>query len=198
MNIIKDLSNNKSLLVVVDMVNGFVKQGNMADIKINECTKNIVELIKKNISDKNYLLAFNDNHQLGCNEFNTFPVHCVDNTDESMLIDEIKVYEDSFKIIKKNSTNGFVNKEFLPYFNSLENVNEIVVVGCCTDICVMQFCLAMITYINEYDLPIKVICYKDCMDTYDSDIHSKVEYNQMACTLMSNAGIIVKDKFIGE
>ena len=198
MEINKNISDQKALLVVVDMVNGFVKKGNMADISINDCTKNIVELIEKFIEEDNYLLAFNDNHQLGCKEFNTFPIHCVDNTEESQLVDEIKIYEDKIKVIKKNCTNGFMSKEYLPYFNSLKNLSNIVVVGCCTDICVLQYCLAMQTYINEFDLDVSITCYKDCMDTYNSDIHCKSEYNQMAHKLMSNAGIIVKDSYIGE
>ena len=198
MEINKNISNQKSLLVIVDMVNGFVKKGNMADISINDCTVNIVELIKKNISEENYLLAFNDNHQLGCNEFNIFPVHCLDNTDESQLVDEIKIFEDKIKVIKKNCTNGFMSKEYLPYFNSLKDLNEIVVVGCCSDICVLQYCLAMQTYINENDLNVSITCYKDCIDTYNSDIHNKVEYNQMAHKLMSNAGINMIDSYKGE
>ena len=193
MNVIKNESDIKSILVIVDMVNGFVKEGNMADLSINECTPNIISLIKTYISNNDYILAFNDSHEINCKEFDFYPIHCLKNSNESLLIDEIKAFEKDIKVIEKNCTNGFMSEEFLPYFNKLKDVKEMVVVGCCSDICVLQFCLSMVGYINENNLDIQLICYKDCMDTFDNDKHNKKQYNEMACLLMANAGIIIKD-----
>ena len=37
----------KNLLVIVDMVNGFAKEGVLADPKINNVTPNIIKLVEK-------------------------------------------------------------------------------------------------------------------------------------------------------
>ena len=41
----------KKLLLVIDMVNGFVKEGALADKEIDNITPNIINLIKKYIQE---------------------------------------------------------------------------------------------------------------------------------------------------
>ncbi len=184
-----DLTSSKSCLVVVDMINGFVFEGAICDSSINACTKPIINLIEKYIHHNQPIIAFRDSHPLNCNEFNSFPVHCVEGTHESELIDEIKIYESHMISLLKNSTNGFVQPQFLELFKKFLPLNNVIITGCCTDICVLQFALSLQGYINQHELKTDICVIKDAVQTFNTPNHNQEEYNEMAFKLMANAGI---------
>jgi len=101
-----------NLLVVVDMVNGFVNFGNLADSKINKITPSIENLIKNAISNNDKIVAFCDCHKKNDIEFQTYPEHCLAGTSECELIPELKTYENNMLIINKPTTNGFITSKF--------------------------------------------------------------------------------------
>lgn len=173
--------------VVVDMVNGFVKAGAMADPAIMGITPAIVRVLER--TDESRRIFFADTHEKDCIEFAAFPPHCVRGTEESEIIDKLKPYVTA-GIIPKNSTNGFHAIKDLSVFSGVDSV---VVTGCCTDICVLQFALTLKTWFNENDLKKDVIIPRDCVDTYNAPGHDRDAFNDMALTLMQNAGIIVTD-----
>lgn len=182
----------KKLLVVIDMVNGFVKKGVLADKHINHITKNIINLIKTFKKENNDIISFQDGHSKNSKEFEGFPEHCIIGTEEAELIDELKPYEKYMKKILKNSTSGFVTKEFLKYLEkNKDNLQEIVITGCCTDICILNLALPLKNYCNEYDLNTKIIIPKNCIETYDAPNHNRYEYNDISFKLMKQTGIEV-------
>lgn len=186
---LEQYNNHKTCLVVVDMVNGFVKSGNMADRQI----ESIIPVIKKitQILNSAKHLYFVDAHEKMCEEFKYFPEHCLLNDVESEIVDELK--EDSIQstIILKNSTNGFLAPEFLNNIDENMNYDQFVITGCCSDICVMQFALTLKTYIHQYDLNKKVIVVADAIETYNGINHGAELFNEMAIQLMMNSGIEV-------
>lgn len=99
-------------------------------------------------------------------------------------------------LIKKNSTNGFLVKEFQDELTLLlkAGFNNFVVVGCVTDICVKQFALTLRAYLNQYDLEGEVIIPIDSVETYDAPWHNANAMNLFALLEMKSNGIIlVKD-----
>lgn len=183
----------KKLLLVIDMVNGFVKEGALADKQINNITPNIINLIKEYIKNNDDIISIQEGHNEKSKEFDSFPTHCILGTKEAELIDELKPFKDNMKTIRKNSTCGFVTEEFLNYMKQNEkDLKEVVLCGCCTDLCVMNFALPLKTYINEHDLDIKVTIYKNAVETYDLPIHNREEYNEMAFKIMKQNGIEIK------
>ena len=80
------------LLVIVDMVNGFIKEGNMADPYINHITPRIISLVEESIKDGEGIAFVKDTHEPNSKEFRKFPIHCLKGTSESELIDELKKY----------------------------------------------------------------------------------------------------------
>lgn len=183
----------KKLLLVIDMVNGFVKEGALADSYINNITPNIIKMIEKYNKEGNDIISIQEGHNKNSKEFESFPSHCVVGTKEAELIDELLPYKENMKVIRKNSTCGFVTEEFLNYIKQNEKeLEEIVLTGCCTDLCVMNFALPLKNYINEKDLNIKVIVYKNSVETYDSPVHNRNEYNEMAFKIMQQNGIEIK------
>lgn len=194
MNTTLDLNQEKTCLVVVDMINGFVFEGALSDMSIDACTPLIVDLIQQFKKANQPILAFCDSHPENCMEFSSFPPHCLENSHESELIDALKPYEDEMIILLKNSTNGFVQPQFLDTFKALLPLDKVVITGCCTDICVLQFALSLKGYINQHNLPIQVIVIKDAVQTFNASNHDQKQYNEMAFTLMMNAGILVTDQ----
>ena len=89
-------------------------------------------------------------------EFNSYPKHCVKGTSESEIIEELKPYAE--RVIEKNSTNGFLSAGWQDFLKaSLSDYEDIIVIGCCTDICVLQFALCMRTWLNDQNLSGRVI-----------------------------------------
>ena len=172
----------KELLFVVDMVNVFVKEGSMHDIKIMK----IVDSIKEECENHEYRIFIADTHESDAIEFNSFPSHCVKQTSEAEIIDELKPYVTT--LIEKNSTNTFhvLNKEILNEYDSF------MLVGCCTDICVMQFALSLKTYLNQMNMPKQVVVKESGVATYDAPYHPATEYHTMAINMMAQSGIVIK------
>ena len=73
-------------------------------------------------------------------------------------------------------------------------MKRITVVGCCTDICVLQAAIPIKTFLNEYDLDVEVIVPKNMVETYNAPNHNRDEYNEIAFKLMANAGIKVVEE----
>lgn len=183
----------KKLLVIIDMVNGFINEGPMADNYINHITNNIVELVKQFIENKYDIISFQEGHSQNSKEFESFPRHCILGTNEAELVLELQPYRRDIKVIRKNSTCGFVTEEFMKYLRNNQNdLSEIVIVGCCTDICVLNFAIPLKNYINEYDLDIKININKDSVETYNSPMHNREQYNNMSFKIMQQNGIIIE------
>jgi len=175
------------LLIVVDMVNGFIKKGNMADKYINHIINPNIELIKKINKEGGNIVFIKDTHKIKSREFDRFPVHCLEESEESKVIDELKEYE---KVaFTKNSTSAMYAKGFKEYIDNLKNLKKIILSGCCTDICVMNLALDLQNYFDENNKNIDIIVPKDVVETYSGPNHNREEYNEIAFKIMNNAGI---------
>ena len=93
------MKKERNLLVVVDMVNGFINEGNLADKSINRITSNVVSLVEDAIQNNINIVAFKDTHTENDVEFNNFPPHCIKGTNECELIPELKIYEKFLSIL---------------------------------------------------------------------------------------------------
>ena len=177
----------KNLLVVIDMVNGFVNEGALADRKINKITPNIEKLIKMAMVKNINMVAFKDCHKVGDEEFKVFPAHCIDGTSESELIPELKKYEKDMAIIKKDTTNGFITKQFLKLANAVEYDN-VFVVGCCTDICVKGFVNSYLNFNKQHKRKTKIFVVEDACYTFDGVNHNAEWEHQEALKEMKQNG----------
>ena len=180
----------KRILVIVDMVNGFVNEGALADKKINAITPNIVDLIQMGEFDD--IIAFRDCHQKDDKEFKVYPPHCLAGTRESEMIEELKPYQNDFIDMPKRTTNGFICDSFKKYWQNVKNEQcEYVVTGCCTDICVKDFCDSLISGIAKSGNFSNVIVLKDCVATFDSPVHNAKEMRSKTFELLQERGAVV-------
>ena len=182
----------EKLLVVVDMVNGFIKKGAMADPYINHITPELIKLVEGTLSEDEGVAFIKDTHYTDSTEFSKFPVHCLKGSGEEELIDELKPYEKESLSYEKNSTSTIFAKNFLNDIESMKKLREVIVTGCCTDICVLNLVIPLINYFDEHNKNVDVVVRKDLVETYNAPTHDREEYNGMALKLMHQAGAKVK------
>ncbi len=192
----KIFSNGKRIIVNVDMVNGFVNEGAMHDSYIRRVIGMQERLMEAYAQDEEGVIAIvKDTHKDGCMEFSRWPVHCLENTHESELIDELKRFETMDAcIFRKNSTSAIFAKGFLEMIDNLPSLEEVVIVGCCTDICVLNLAIPLQNYFDEMDRKITITIPKNGVETYDSPTHKRYEYNDMAFKMLMQAGINVVEE----
>lgn len=180
------------LVFVVDMVNGFVKEGALADPMIQSVVADQKALMD-NLQCRNVFVC--DSHPPKTREFLAYPSHCVIGTNEAEVMDELKDYVK--RIVHKNSTNTFMAPEFQTLLKEeMGNYQDIVIIGCCTDLCIMQFALSLQSYLNEHNLcDYRVIVPVDCVETYHIDsIHDAYFWNDVSLKNMAANGITVVSK----
>lgn len=195
---LSSLEKDKTALFVVDMVVGFVYLGALSSPRVADIVKNISELNEKTKGCKK--LFFLDNHEKDSQEFKYFPAHCVKGTEEAELISELKVpYSEDVDnyYVEKNSTNGFHSAKFQDWLNRYEcEVDNYIITGCVTDICILQFALSLKSYFNEKNKSKRVIVPRNCVETYDGGSHDGYLMNLFALYNMHTSGIEVVEKII--
>ncbi len=181
----------KEICVVVDMINGFINEGPLADPSINQIVPKTIEVIESFLKDQKDVLAFQDAHTEDALEFKNYPPHCLKGTSESELIPELKVFEKNMLQIEKNTTNGFFAPGFQDYLKENPDLESVTVVGCCTDICVLQFVETLKTYSQTINKEIEVKVVKDAVDTFGLEGHDKEQFNATSLQLMQSCGAIL-------
>lgn len=188
---IKDLRIYKGVLIVVDMVNGFVKEGVLHDKKIGEIIPRQIELIKEHQAKGNLIVFIKDTHEENAIEFGRFgnTKHCVRGTTEAELVDELKPFENMENTIsiEKNSTSYMEAPQFKKLIEGLTNVKEIDVVGCCTDICVLNGTMALSNYLNQFNKDVEIKVHQDAVATFNQE--NRKEYVDASYLLMHQQGI---------
>lgn len=192
----KDLNKIEKMAVVVDMIDGFVKYGAMHDKEIANIIPAQIELLSKMKDEKSIIAIVKDVHENECKEFDYYPAHCVKGTGEENLIEELRQFENEDSLIyEKNSTSVAHVPEFFEDIRKMKNLKEIIVMGCCTDICVLQAAIPIKTYTYQHNLNIEVVLPKNVVETYNSPMHNREEYNEFSYKLMSQAGIKVVESY---
>ncbi|KAL3845124.1 hypothetical protein ACJIZ3_002527 [Penstemon smallii] len=181
------LSNDaKTGLVLVDIVNGFctLNSGNLApqtpdkqiDGMVDESVKLAKEFCKKNWP----VYALLDSHHPDIPE-PPYPPHCIAGTDESKLVPALQWLENERNVTLrcKDCIDGFVGsmeKDGSNVFVNWVKANDIkvlLVVGICTDICVLDFVCSVLSARNRGFLtPLEdVVVYSNGCATFDLPVH---------------------------
>jgi nicotinamidase-related amidase len=177
-----DAGATRTGLVIVDEVNGFatVGAGNLAPPAPNAQVSRMVEetdRLARAFTRRGWkLLAFLDTHVPGKPE-PPYPPHCEAGTGEENLVPELLWLErdPNTTLVRKDCINGFVGAIGKDGRNAVVdwvNVNRlatILVVGICTDICVMDFVLTTLSARNHDLMPSlkEIAVYDQGCSTYD-------------------------------
>lgn len=190
---IESLPPERTAFVIIDMVNGFVREGMLKSDRIEKLIPEIVSIIGKCRALKLPIVAFADCHTKESPEFGSYPCHCMKDSSESEMVDEIKS-AGGYTLIYKNSTNGFLEKDFEAWLKEHQQIDNFIISGDCTDICIMQFALTLKTYFNMKNIRSNIIVPLNMVETFDLPPHDGDVMNIFALYALISGGINVVDK----
>ena len=188
---IKNLKVYRQALIIVDMVNGFVREGVLHDEQIAKIIPRQLELLEENKKRNGLTIFIKDTHEANSAEFKRFnnTQHCIKGTTEQELVEELKPWEkmDDTISIEKNSTSYMEAPAFRKLISNLSNLEQVDVVGCCTDICVANGTIALANYFDQHNLTVEIKVHEDAIATYDEQ--ERQENVKAAKLLMAGQGI---------
>lgn len=187
---LEDLQRKQTALIMVDMINGFVREGALKSPRVECLIPEITKLSKTCDELQITKLAFADSHTEASPEFDAYPTHCMIGTSEGEMVDELKEIG-GYTLIPKNSTNGFLEEEFLKWLKENEYITTFIITGDCTDICVQQFAVTLRTWFNMQNKKARVIVPVNTVETYDLGLHDGDLMNIVALYNMMINGIEV-------
>lgn len=220
-------------LVIVDEVNGFctVGAGNLAPASANAQISRMVDetdrLARRFVEQRRPVLAFLDTHEPGKPE-PPYPPHCERGTGEENLVRELEWLADEpdVSLIRKDCINGFVgameatpirgahgatHNRCVDWVNA-HRLQAVVTVGICTDICVMDFVLTMLSARNHGLMPTlkDVVVLEPACATYDLPLetaralglpdtaaHPQAQTHHMGLYFMASRGAVLAGELAG-
>jgi nicotinamidase-related amidase len=219
-------------LVLVDIVNGFctVGAGNLApkapDRQISEMVTVAERLTRRFVERRWPVLAFLDTHEPGKPE-PPYPPHCIRGTGEENLVPELAWLADEpdAKLIRTGCINGFVaaiepihdgrhgvsHNRVTDWVNG-HRLRSIVVAGICTDICVLDFVVTMLSARNVDLMPTlkDVVVLEPATATYDlpgelvaelglpeTAAHPQAAAHHMGLYVMASRGAVLARELTG-
>lgn len=186
----------QKILYNIDMNNGFVNFGAMANPKYNELVPEQLRLIQKMRKEKGIVNFILEGHEADALEFQTYPEHCILGTEESLLIPELVQEQNQINTYTfyKNCINGMLNLDVQEQIKRLKNLKEIIYSGVCADLCVMDFARTNARFLDQINHEAKLFVVKSTIDTFDAPGHNREEWIDIALKVMQQAGIeVVED-----
>ena len=177
-------------LFLIDMNIGFCEEGALADPSIKEIVPNIIPIIREILEQGEGFFVVNDKHTKDSVELKRYPEHCMGDK-ESKTIKELAIYEEyANKVFYKNSTCALFAPGVIETLLEMTNLKQVIITGCCTDICIQNFAISLRNFFDELNMDIEIIVPKDAVETYNiPNIHDRKENNERAYTVMENTGI---------
>lgn len=190
-----NLLEKEQAVFVIDMNNGFCEEGALADKSIKRIVPEIIQIIRNNMENNGALFIVNDKHTKDSVELKRYPEHC-HTKEESRTIKELRIYEQyADNLFYKNSTCALFAPNVIPTLISMTNLKRVIIVGCCTDICIKNFAIALRNFFDEINRDTEVVVYQNAVETFDSDLHKREECNAVAFQDMENSGVkLVRSK----
>lgn len=150
----------KKVLIVVDMQKDFVK-GSLGTAEAQSIVPGVISKIRNH---EGILLFTRDTHQedyLSTQEGQNLPVeHCIKDSEGWEIIDEIKEIspEGETLVFDKDTFGSSDLIRYLVELNQKEGIEQIELIGLCTDICVISNSLSIKTYLPEVPIIVDAAC----------------------------------------
>lgn len=175
-------------LVIIDMTRGFAFEGPLSSPRVGALVP-VIEALAKVCLDKGIpVIAPSDHHAPEAEEFSAYPPHCVSNTEESELVSPLKALS-GILTLPKNSTQIWHATAFQNWFKKNDNRSTWLLTGDCTDICVLQFALALKTYYQSENIQAQIIVPVNAVNTFDTPDHPGDLYHLIGLDLMAAGGV---------
>lgn len=192
----KELNEFERSVYLIDMVEGFVNTGAMANPSYNELVPEQVRVLDDFVKSGESINLIGEWHDKDCTEFMSYPPHCIKDTLEANFIPEFLRYMDhvNTRVYHKNSINGMLNDKLRQDIINMKNLREAVFMGVCEDLCVMDFVRTYARFMDEINRKVDIYVVSSGVDTFDSPYHNRQMWKDIARKVMEQAGAIyVKD-----
>ncbi|MGH7245948.1 MAG: cysteine hydrolase family protein [Candidatus Levyibacteriota bacterium] len=178
-----ELGDPKNIAVIsVDMVVGFCHTGPLASPQVHDTIPHVVEVFKNAYEHevRNYLLL-QDTHSQNAEEFNAYPPHCIQGTEESENIPELKAlpFANLYQTFEKNALSPIYDTKINGWITDHPEVTTYIVVGDCTDLCVYNMAMNLRMSANAKNIKRKVIVVANAVATYDMSVTKATELGAM-------------------
>ena len=191
----KNLEEVQEAIFVIDMNNGFCEEGALADPTIKNIVPNIKEIIKEGLKRKSALFFVNDKHTEESVELKRYAGHC-NTLEEQKTIQELRFFEAyADRVFYKNSTCALFAPGMMEMLLQMKNIKRVIITGCCTDICIMNFAVALRNFMDEWNVDVDIVVPKNGVETFHiPKVHEREEANNFGYRVMESNGIrLVKE-----
>lgn len=154
---------NMKVLVIVDMQNDFIS-GSLGTKEAQEILPKVIEKAEGFCGEIVATFDTHDESYLKTQEGRLLPVkHCVEGTDgwcaPDALIDAIADNEAWTSTFRKKTFGSVELGEYLRIKNSVStDIDEVILVGLCTDICVISNALLLKAFLPEVKITVDAAC----------------------------------------
>lgn len=186
----KNLEEVSSAIFVIDMNNGFCEEGALADPTIKGIVPNIRKIIMDGLKRESALFFVNDKHTEDSVEIKRYAGHCI-TPREQKTIKELSIFEEyADRVFYKNSTCALFAPGMMEMLLQMKNLERIVITGCCTDICIMNFAVALRNFMDEWNVDVDIVVPINAVETFHiPNVHEREEANQFGYRVMESNGI---------
>jgi nicotinamidase-related amidase len=153
-----------NVVLVVDMVRGFCEEGHNLYLgpPVRKLIPRIRDLLREEKAKGSRVIFLCDTHDPNDVEFKMFPPHCIRGTEEPEVIPELQEFAE--EVISKRRYSAFFDTKLGQRLKEL-SPDKIIVVGVCTNICVLY------TAADARDRDYAVEVPADCVTTFDAEAH---------------------------
>lgn len=190
----ENLKKFEEVVFVIDMNNGFCNEGNLADPSIKRIVPDIINIIEYYKKRGAIIANVNDMHDKDSVELLRYADHCCGD-EESNTIDELKECLDGAYNFYKNSTSALFAPGVMDLLLDMTNLRKVVIVGCCTDICIQNFAVPLRCFLDQFNRTADIVIYENAVDTYNiPGSHERDKVNKLAFLEMQRNGIKLERK----
>lgn len=154
-----------NVVLVVDMLRGFLEAGH--PLYCGDEARAIIPraraVIESELATGGSAIFIADNHDPDDLEFNIFPPHCIRGSAESEVVPELADLVETY--MPKRRYSAFFDTDLEERLKKLEP-EKVIIVGVCTDICVMH--TASDARNRDYTVEVPV----DCVASFDEAAHN--------------------------
>lgn len=160
---------DKTAIVSVDVINGFLYEGPLSSPRVATIDKPITDLMRtaweRGVRD---ILLVQDRHEEDTLEFSEYGPHAMEGSSESEAIDLIKnlPFYNELTTIYKDSIHPAMNTDFDDWVKTREQLDTFIAVGDVTDLCVYQLAIYLRLTANAYRIKRRVIVPENCVQTW--------------------------------
>ncbi|MFB3093998.1 MAG: cysteine hydrolase family protein [Dehalococcoidia bacterium] len=153
-----------NVVLVADMVRGFCEEGHNLYVgpSIREIIPRIQKLLREEKAKGSHIIFLCDTHDPDDLEFKMFPPHCIRGSEEPEVIPELQEFAD--EVIPKRRYSAFFETNLDERLKKLKP-DKIIVVGDCTNICVLY----TVADARNRDYAVEVPA--ECVTTFDPEAH---------------------------